>query len=403
MRISKTMSDFLREQNSYLNSDSYFYIQRNGEIIKQIDKNLKANIAGIKDGDEIILIDDLEIKNKLDNQIELNQIKKINLSLNIKKSLISNDFSNILKSYLKSGVDQSNKELIEKQPINVKKKKKIKYILLGTLSFLVLALIGLGVYLYLEKSKERETELFESEDLVINIKYIPNTIYKYNFNKKIVMKAEGASIKEEESTREILQGSDFFLLIKSENNEENIVNHTSKKWYSGYIAILNLSFINDTGTTEIIYDKYLSNLINQKNSSKENQKRELIDSVGNATFVKIEFYGNGEIRNIYYPKDVFTLTNMMYINEYTKLIIPKISTDLYTDNINDSLNTLLNSSLEDGENNDEDEDYYPGDMNDSFIYNDTFNDSLSDNDTINETENDIDNLRYLEEKKKKIK
>ena len=28
MRISKTMSDFLREQNTYLNSDSYFYIQR---------------------------------------------------------------------------------------------------------------------------------------------------------------------------------------------------------------------------------------------------------------------------------------------------------------------------------------------------------------------------------------
>ena len=400
MVISKTMSDFLREQNTYLNDDSYFFIQRKGKIIKQIDKNLKVNIAGIKDGDEIILIDDLEIKNKLDNQIELNQIKTISLSFSTNRSLISNDFSNILKGFLKPRVNKSKIELIEKQPRNVKKKKKITYILLGVFTFLVLGLIGLGVYLYLEKSKEREAEL-ETEDLVINIKYIPNTVYKYNFNKKILMKAEGASIKEEESTKEILQGSDFFLLIKSENNEENKVNHTSKKWYSGYLAILNLSYINDTGTTEIIYDKYLNNIINQKNSSKENEKRELIDSVGNATFVKIEFYENGEIRNIYYPKDVFTLTNMMYMNEYTKLIIPKISSDLYTDSINDSLNTLLNSSIEDSEDDDEDENYYPGDMNDSFIYNDTFNDSLSDNDTINETENNIDNLRYLEEKKKK--
>ena len=398
MGINKTMSDFLREQNTYLNSDSYFYIQRKGKIIKQIDKNLKVNLSGIRDGDEIILIDDLEIKDKLDKQIELNKINKKGLSLSANRSFINDDFSNILDGFLKSRIEKSNIELIEKQARNIKKKKKIRYILIGILIFLVLSLIGLGIYFYLEKLKVKESEL-ENEDLVIDIKYIPNTVYKYNFKKKLVMKAEGASIKEEESTKEIMQGSDFFLLIKSENNEENIVNQTNKKWYSGYLAILNLSYINDTGSTEIIYDKYLSNIINQKNSNKENEKRELIDSVGNATFVKIEFYGNGEIRNIYYPKDVFTLTNMIYMNEYTKLIIPKISPDLYTDSIDNSLNTLLNSSLEDNE--DEDDNNYYSEMNDSLSDNDTFNDSFSDNDTNDETENDIDNLRYLEEKKKK--
>ena len=388
MIISKTMSDFLREQNTFLNVDSYFYIQRKGKIIKQIDKNLKANLAGIKDGDEIILIDDLEIKNKLDNQIELNKTEKIDLSLSTSRQLVSNDFSNILKGFLKYGVDQSIIKIREKEP--VKKKTKIKYILFGLFTFLALSLIGLGIYFYLKKLKVKESELeLENEDLVINIKYIPNTVYKYNFNKRIAIKAEGDSIKEEESSKEILLNSDFFLLIKSENNEENLVNNTNIRWYSGYLAILNLSYINETGPTEIIYDKYLSNVINNKNSSKENEKRELIDSVGNVTFVKIDFYENGEIRNIYYPKDVFTIINMMYINEYIKLIIPKISPDLYTDSIDDSLSTLLNSSLED----DEDE----GNNN----YFDDMNDSLSDNDTNDETENDIDNLRYLEEKKKK--
>ena len=108
MGINKTMSDFLREQNTYLNSDSYFYLQRNGKIIKQIDKNLKVNISGIRDGDEIILIDDLKIKDKLDKQIELNKINKKGLSLSANRSFINDDFSNILDGFLKSRIEKSN-------------------------------------------------------------------------------------------------------------------------------------------------------------------------------------------------------------------------------------------------------------------------------------------------------
>ena len=89
--------------------------------------------------------------------------------------------------------------------------------MLGVFLFLVLALIGVGVYFYFKIKGNENDNSYINEELVIDIKYIPNMIYRYNFKKKIQMKAEGESISEENSTKEIDQGSDFFLIIREEH------------------------------------------------------------------------------------------------------------------------------------------------------------------------------------------
>ena len=47
-------------------------------------------------------------------------------------------------------------------------------------------------------------------------------------------------------------------------------------------------------------------------------------------FVKIHFYENGEIKDIFYPEN-FNIENMVYINTITKLVIPKLSKNLYSE------------------------------------------------------------------------
>ena len=54
-------------------------------------------------------------------------------------------------------------------------------------------------------------------------------------------------------------------------------------------------------------------------------------------FVKIDFYENGEIKNLFIPK-IFIESNMIFIDNIIKLIIPKISPNLYIKNITEKLN-----------------------------------------------------------------
>ena len=60
--IDKILSDFIRQQPTFLNRMTYYYLKRNKQIIKSIDKTLKASQIGIRNKDEIIIIDDMEKK-----------------------------------------------------------------------------------------------------------------------------------------------------------------------------------------------------------------------------------------------------------------------------------------------------------------------------------------------------
>ena len=68
------------------------------------------------------------------------------------------------------------------------------------------------------------------------------------------MNVDADSIDKENSTKNIKQVSDFILLIKQENIDKNTKNFTQKKWFSGYLAILNLSLCYESNMTQIIYN-----------------------------------------------------------------------------------------------------------------------------------------------------
>lgn len=79
-----------------------------------------------------------------------------------------------------------------------------------------------------------------------------------------------------------------------------------------------------------------------RNLEEKNINKDLNQSIGNITFVKIEFYENGDIKNYYIPKDNnFSLLNMEFLKEDCQFIIPKISSNLYTTSINDTLNEII--------------------------------------------------------------
>ena len=77
--------------------------------------------------------------------------------------------------------------------------------------------------------------------------------------------------------------------------------------------------------------------------------------------MKIEFYQNGEIRNLYLPEG-FLLNYYSYIEEIVKLLIPKISRNLYVANIEDELNKIIKSEKE--YTNSDDEGIFISDIND---------------------------------------
>ena len=219
--------------------------------------------------------------------------------------------------------------LITKNEEQLESKPKKKYILLGIFLAILLIGVGLGIYLLFFKEEIQYSE----EDLVVNIKYQKDMLYRYSLRKTTEMKVNGNSVDKGNNSSNIEELSDFLMIIREENIEKNKQNLTSKKWFSGYLSLLNISLSNKTDIIQIIYDKELNKIINYRDK--------INYSDVDLSFVKIDFYENGEIKNIYYPNRNFSLSNIQYIKEYSKLIIPKIASNLYTNNISQTLRNLI--------------------------------------------------------------
>ena len=145
--------------------------------------------------------------------------------------------------------------------------------------------------------------------------------------------------KEENAETEQILNADIFFIIRNKITKFNI---TTKNYYSGYLGILSMEFKNKTDQINVIYDKRIDKIFNiKKNIGKKEPNLTYIGENGNLCLAKIEFSENGEITNISFPSQNITFAYMQYIKDYAKLIIPKISADLYTNNINQSLNELL--------------------------------------------------------------
>ena len=258
-------------------------------------------------------------------RIELEKDKKIE-TLNLKSGdrifISTEKIENNVKKYIRDKTEN-----IEMYNMHSKKLKKILALIIPISSVILIAIIGLLLFFFYFRKKDKKN--FEEENLVTKINYAPKTIYRYKSNKITNMKVDASNISESDTSQNITQYTDFMLIVK--DKYEEIINDTYKKnWFDGFIAISNITLNNGTDDMMIFYDSELDNLLKNSNNNKRslNQNEDIdlkyIDENDTSCFVKIEFYENGEIKNIFLP-NIFSPSNMVYINNIIKLIIPKIS------------------------------------------------------------------------------
>ena len=193
----------------------------------------------------------------------------------------------------------------------------------------------------------------EPEELVIPIAYKPGKLFLYK-NFKILKTNFQVEDDEKEKTQKDDQteiNGDFMLYIRKINYEKG---EDGKKviLYTGYLSILFLSNKNTTSNdTYIIYDQKLIDIYNKTRNISDISSPPSNETFENSSgFVKIEFYENGNIKQMYYPKqENFQMKSMLYITEFAELIIPKISSKLFSEDIYGQLNDIL----KDEENTDE--------------------------------------------------
>ena len=247
--------------------------------------------------------------------------------------------------------------------------------------------------------------------MVTKISYIPDVLYRYQSNKRTNLIVEGGNITDEDSLRGMEQYIDFIFILRNKYYEiEN--NEIQKFWYKGYIGILNITINNGTDDIEVFHDTNLSRYINQLDKSKiisKNNLRNLninSDSIKEeneeknndtdtetntnaiSSFIKIEFYENGQIKNIYLPKYLIK-SNMVFIDNIIKLLIPKLSPSLYIKNIAEKLKELnyhISANVSNSE--------YEEDNNDE-IY-DTFNEIYDTDIEITDSNNENEDSDILE-------
>jgi len=235
------------------------------------------------------------------------------------------------------------------------KRKKVIIISSIVISALLLV-IGLCLCLFfvLNKDDENKNENgkknYQEENLIVKLNYNPNNLLKFRSKKNINLEVntneseENDSNSNENNKKNMIQYTDFIFIIREKKDEKDENNLISKNLYTGYIGILNVTLNNGTNDMMVIYDEQLSKSIkNEKQNNLRNidEKPDLsyVDEKNKFCFIKIEFYENGEIKNIFLPKN-FEVSNMIYINEIIKLIIPKISPKLYSSNIESKIEEI---------------------------------------------------------------
>ena len=214
-----------------------------------------------------------------------------------------------------------------------------KIILIGLFFIFIISLSILlyGIYLLFKKENKKTGEEYEKEKLVTKINYSPDMIFKFRSQKIINVTVDVGETDNENNTKLLTQYIDFFFLIRETKNELDLTNTYIKNVYTGYLGILNATINNGTEDMMIIYDEKIQNFL-KNNSTKnfrnieENIDLKYVGENNKLCFVKIEFYENGEINKIFLPKDFYS-SNMIFINNIIKLIIPKIKPNLYSTNI----------------------------------------------------------------------
>ena len=327
--LNEQFKSYLLTNKIKLKKEYYFYLKKGKEILESLPKNKTVKDLGLRPNDIIVA----SYKKK---QME----SPTKISVSILETLGENISKNINSLELK--LNKQNPIIYPKEkPIEMNDYKKDmeikKKIIIIILSLIILAgLVILVIYLIKNKKDGKIAQplpTFTKDKLIIEKKYPINMILKYSNKKETEMKLEGEKIQKKDSSQSIWMASDFIFIVRDEKIEKDETNLSEKNLYTGYIALLNLTSHNKTKDMMIIYDKTLNNILKNNNlRSLDEPDLKFIGEDGNFCFAKIKFYLNGDIKNYFLPKGMSN-TEFSFIEEISKLIIPKISSNLYIKSI----------------------------------------------------------------------
>ena len=304
---------------------------------------------------------------------------------------------NITKDRLEEYIDdlfskkKDKRNIKQRKPKKEAKEKKNLIIFFTVILTIILTLIFIFLFSFKKKNIKENEKNYQKEKLIAKLNYIPNNLLKFRSEKIINLEVNTDDPVDNDynmnknNTKNMTQYTDFIFIIREKKDEKDDNNLIVKNLYTGYIGIINVTLNNGTNDMMVLYDEELSKSIkNEKQNNLRNidEKPNLnyVDEKNKLCFIKIEFYENGEIKDIFIPEN-FEVSNMVYINEIIKLIIPKISSKLYSSNIESKIHEI------------ESEREKEDDFNDTNIFNST---DLIDNNLrfLNNESNDGDNGTY---------
>ena len=356
-KLNEEIENFFKSKNIELNKKYFLYLKRNGKTLSELSESEKVSSLKIEENDEIKISykKKRNIKNKV-NKLAIKEKKEENLDEDHEKK---KDEKNEIVSKEKNkkisiekydpGFALTSTEKIEEkiEPKTTSNKMKVlednrkKSYCYNKIFWIILflaALLTIGglCYVFIRDSKKKEEEKeYKQDELIVNKNYPVNYLLRFICQKTIEIE-----IEEDNNQSTNRSQLSYFIFIVSDKKPENDENNLIKKeLYTGYIAVLKDSMRNDTKDIISIYDVKLNEYLNGNINFAELEKsRENI----NSCFAKIEFYLNGEIKNYYLPKG-FNENLFIYIEELTQLMIPKISSNLYSKNIDEEMNKSINS------------------------------------------------------------
>ena len=123
------------------------------------------------------------------------------------------------------------------------------------------------------------------------------------------LESELNKTNDESNMTKVKEFMDFGLIIRDSDQEIFEEEGEIRKIFTGYITLLNLTINNGTHDMTLNFNEELYKLINGNNKRNLRKLNEYSDSIvlNNQTeicFVKINFYENGEIKEIFLPKRI---------------------------------------------------------------------------------------------------
>ena len=306
---------------------------------RKLDSNLSLRYNRIISGDKILVcLPKIKAKSKLVLQDEIiTTINNTETMLNIKSKDIP------LNKEIKEKKEKRSLWLVIKAILSKNKKWLIPLIIL------CLIFIGIGIYLKLKLRKSNEED-YSDEKLISKLDYKIYQVYNLLNKKDISTIVEPTNMKNlpyKNKTFNISEYVHYTLGIEKENIELDEISKIKKKYYSGFLAINNIAFENET---DIMINLYLNSFNNaylryleeyNKKRNQNNDKQVVVNIINEKNFtqpiIKFDFYKNGKIKEIYIPNN---LEDFLFTSLYELLnnFIPNLNERC--DNISKELHNI---------------------------------------------------------------